>query len=122
MGKKTPPFINCPSITTSKFWTPIRSDFRKRWMFFPERKKAILNARAGKYQCNNKGVKVFHVMCDECKGLFAEKDKGFDVDHIIDVGGLNCFADLPLYVERLFCKVEDLRVLCKSCHKAKTYK
>ncbi len=122
MGKKTLPFINCPEITTSAFWTPIRSDLRRRWMKYPERKKAILNARVGKLRCNNKGLKVYHVKCDECGGLFAEKDKGFEVDHIIDAGSLKCFDDLPGFVERLFCKANHLKILCKSCHKRKTAK
>jgi hypothetical protein len=29
-------------------------------------------------------------------------------------------ADLPSFVERMFCEVDGLQVLCKSCHKDKT--
>ena len=120
MGKKTPPFINCPDMTTAKFWGYLSSDFRKRWMMFPERKKALINARVGKLRNKKTGHLAFHLECAECKGLFVEKE--VDVDHIIDAGSLKCFDDLPVLVERLFCKAEDLKILCKSCHKKKTAK
>ena len=35
-------------------------------------------------------------------------------------GTLTCGGDLPGFVERLFCEVDNLQVLCESCHDAKT--
>lgn len=118
MGRKTPPFINCPDMTTAKFWGTIRSDLRKRWMYFPERKKALIAARVGKLVNERTGRKCIHVKCTECEGLFLEKE--CDVDHKIDVGSLKCFEDMPGFMDRLFCKSEDLKILCKACHQEKT--
>jgi 5-methylcytosine-specific restriction endonuclease McrA len=42
------------------------------------------------------------------------------VDHIHPAGSLNCAADLPGFVERLFCEQDNLQVLCESCHDEKT--
>jgi 5-methylcytosine-specific restriction endonuclease McrA len=42
------------------------------------------------------------------------------VDHIIGAGSLNCAADLPGFVERLFCEQDNLQVLCTECHDKKT--
>ena len=120
MGRKTPPFINCQDMTISAFWTPIRSDLRRRWMKFPERKKAILNARVGKLKSVKTGRMVFHVECAKCHESLPEMDKGFEVDHLIDAGGLKCFEDLPGFVDRLFCEAKHLQIICKDCHKEKT--
>jgi hypothetical protein len=39
---------------------------------------------------------------------------------MVPAGSLNCAADLPGFVERLFCEKEHLQVLCESCHNKKT--
>jgi 5-methylcytosine-specific restriction endonuclease McrA len=31
-----------------------------------------------------------------------------------------CANDLPGFVERLFCEVDNLQVLCEGCHNIKT--
>lgn len=56
--------------------------------------------------------------CAMCKGDF----KGTEtvVDHIVPCGSLKSFDDLPAFVERLFCEVDGLRVLCKTCHQEVT--
>jgi hypothetical protein len=33
---------------------------------------------------------------------------------------LKCYDDLPSFVSTLFCESDNLQVLCKQCHKAKT--
>lgn len=53
-----------------------------------------------------------------CKGWFP--DKNTSVDHVHPVGALSSFEDLPGFVERLFCSVEGLQVLCDECHAVKT--
>jgi 5-methylcytosine-specific restriction endonuclease McrA len=42
------------------------------------------------------------------------------VDHICPAGSLNSAQDLPDFIERLFCEVDNLQVLCETCHNAKT--
>jgi 5-methylcytosine-specific restriction endonuclease McrA len=57
--------------------------------------------------------------CAMCKGLFTSKE--IDIDHInpvIDI--MEGFIDWNTYINRLFCDIEDLAALCKTCHKSKT--
>ena len=35
-------------------------------------------------------------------------------------GTLTCGGDLPGFIERLFCEVDNLQVLCTDCHDIKT--
>ena len=66
------------------------------------------------YKGTNKRQK-FEYQCSKCKQWFPEKKVA--VHHIIPVGTLTCAADLPGFVERLFCEVDSLAVLCDDCHK-----
>jgi hypothetical protein len=45
----------------------------------------------------------------------------YEVDHIQPVGSLKCAEDLPQFVERLFCEIDNYRVLCIECHKKVTH-
>ena len=47
-------------------------------------------------------------------------EKDISVDHIIPCGSLTCADDLPAFVEKMFCEVEGLQVLCGDCHSKKT--
>jgi len=38
----------------------------------------------------------------------------------VPAGTLTCAQDLPGFVERLFCEVDNLQVLCEACHNIKT--
>lgn len=53
--------------------------------------------------------------CAKCKILTSKPQ----VDHISPVGK---FLDWNMYIERLFCPIENLQVLCWDCHKVKTFK
>jgi 5-methylcytosine-specific restriction endonuclease McrA len=60
-----------------------------------------------------------HYLCNCCGGQFPAKD--VEVDHILpvvdpDVG----FISWDVFIERLYCKMENLQLLCKECHKEKT--
>lgn len=60
-----------------------------------------------------------HFECASCKQAFVDKD--VQVDHknpVVDpkVG----FVDWETYMDRLYCEVSNLQVLCKKCHKEKT--
>lgn len=56
--------------------------------------------------------------CAQCKGWFKQAD--VQVDHIEPCGSLKSYADLPLFVEKMFCEPKDMQVLCKDCHQVKT--
>jgi hypothetical protein len=125
MPRKTPPFENYPAWTTAKFWGFIRSGLREKFGRYPPKYEA-LNAAAevvadGVYKTGDKkGKPKFRKVyrCAECLDTFMQKD--VQVDHIIPAGQLKSFDDLPVFASRLFCKVEDLQVLCKTCHDIKT--
>lgn len=112
----TPKTRNAGTMTESAFWSMIRSALRQKsrwWKPIAECKK--LSKR--KYKGPNKRQK-FEYQCNECKQWFAEKM--INVDHITPAGSLNCANDLPGFVERLFCEVNNLQVLCTKCHDKKT--
>ena len=57
--------------------------------------------------------------CAECGGFFMGKD--VQVDHIIPViDPVKGFETYDIYVERLFCSIDNLQVLCRYDHKGKT--
>lgn len=94
----------------------IRSALRQKSRFWKPIAQCKQNARR-KYNGTNKRQK-FEYQCNICKEYFP--DKHINVDHIQPAGALNCSQDLPGFVERLFCGIENLQVLCESCHNDKT--
>ena len=58
--------------------------------------------------------------CYVCKNDFALKD--MEVDHLTGEHSLRKLEDLQKFVEGIVCvSNKDLGLICKSCHKAKTY-
>jgi 5-methylcytosine-specific restriction endonuclease McrA len=103
-------------MTEAAFWSYIRSTLRNKTRYWPPIKQVKLDARRA-YKGPNKRQK-FEYQCNYCKKWFAEKL--INVDHIVGAGSLNCYGDLPGFVERLFCEVDNLQVLCEACHDKKT--
>ena len=107
---------NAGTMTESAFWSFIRSALRQKsrwWKPIAQAKQAAKR----KYKGQNKRQK-FEYQCNQCKEWFA--DKNVNVDHKIPAGTLGCSADLPGFVERLFCEIDNLQVLCNVCHNKKT--
>ena len=102
-------------IRDSKFWSSIRSALRRKSMFWPPIQACKRNARRA-YTGPNKRQKWEH-QCASCSGWF--KGSEVEVDHVIPAGSLTKSEDLPGFVDRLFCDVSGLRLLCKACHRAK---
>ena len=107
---------NAGTMTESAFWSFIRSALRNKSMWWKPILQCKLSAKRI-YKGPNKRQK-FEYQCNKCKNWFPEKK--VQVDHIIPAGSLNCAADLPGFVERLFCEKENLQVLCSGCHDEKT--
>lgn len=107
---------NAGTMTESAFWSFIRSALRQKSRWWKPITICKMKARRA-YKGPNKRQK-FEYKCNECKQWFP--DKYINVDHIIPAGSLNCAADLPGFVERLFCEEDNLQVLCTSCHDKKT--
>jgi hypothetical protein len=107
---------NNGTLTESAFWSFIRSGLRQKSRWWKPITQCKLNANRD-YTGPNKRQK-FEYQCNSCKKWFA--DKNINVDHIHPAGSLNCANDLPGFVERLFCEVDNLQVLCTGCHNVKT--
>lgn len=107
---------NAGTMTESAFWSFIRSGLRQKSRWWKPITECKLDAKRP-YKGPNKRQK-FEYQCASCKGWFPEKQ--INVDHIIPAGSLNCSADLPGFVDRLFCEKEHLQVLCEKCHDIKT--
>jgi 5-methylcytosine-specific restriction endonuclease McrA len=107
---------NSGTMTESAFWSFIRSALRQKsrwWKPISECKNKVKRI----YKGPNKRQK-FEYQCNHCKNWFP--DKNVNVDHIIPAGSLTSANDLPGFLERLFCEVDGLQVLCQCCHDIKT--
>ena len=107
---------NAGTLTESAFWSMIRSALRQKSRWWKPISQAKAKAKR-KYKGPNKRQK-WEYQCNHCKEWFA--DKVVNIDHIKPAGTLKCANDLPGFVERLFCEVDGLQVLCSTCHNKKT--
>ena len=114
--QKVPRTRNAGTMTESAFWSFIRSALRQKSRWWKPITQCKLSSRRP-YKGPLKRQK-FEYQCNKCKKWFPEKK--INVDHIQPAGSLNCSADLPGFVERLFCEVDNLQVLCTQCHDIKT--
>ena len=106
---------NAGTMTESSFWSMIRAALRQKSRWWKPIAKAKQEARRA---CKKRGKQKWEYQCNYCKQWFP--DKKINVDHITPAGTLRCYADLPGFVERLFCEVDNLQVLCSNCHDKKT--
>ena len=113
---RTPPYAPFPSWTTSKFFGFLRSGLRSTYNKWPPKWEVLKEAKRP-YKGDDKRTK-WEYKCAKCKEYY--KSKEVSVDHIEPAGSLNSFDDLPGFVERLFCGVEGLQLLCTGCHQLKT--
>lgn len=116
MARRTPPWPKYPEWTTSRYWTFLRSGLRSLSRKWPPIYQCLHDARRP-YKGENKRKK-WEYQCASCQEWFDAKSVA--VDHRIPCGELNSYEDLPIFVERLFCGVDELDCLCHSCHDAKT--
>lgn len=109
---KAPKTRNMGTMTEYGFWSWIRSALRKKSMSWKPIGAAREKAKIA-YTGPNKR-RQFSYICSVCKGEFAGKD--VVVHHIDPCGTLTCAQDLPAFVEKLFCEVDGLAVICGPCH------
>ena len=113
---RAPRTRNAGTMTEAEYWSMIRSALRNKSRWW--KPIAVCKQKAKrKYNGPNKRQK-FEYQCNHCKNWFPEKQ--INVDHINPAGTLRCNEDLPGFVDRLFCEVDDLQVLCSTCHNKKT--
>ena len=60
------------------------------------------------------------MQCAICDNWFKQKE--IEVDHFPhDAGSILSVNDIGPFVDRLYCETDNLRVVCKPCHKIHTY-
>ncbi len=69
------------------------------------------------YVGDNKRKKWLY-KCANCLELFDGKQVA--IDHVQPCGTLKSKEDIATFVENLFCEVDNLQVLCSTCHDIKT--
>jgi len=113
---RVPRTRNHETMTESAFWGSIRSALRQKSRWWKPSSEVKKLARRP-YKGVNKRQK-WEYKCVKCKKWHMGKD--VNVDHKVPAGTLTCAKDLPGFVERLFCEIDGLQVLCKNCHGTKT--
>jgi hypothetical protein len=113
---KPPKPRNSGTMTESAFWSFIRSALRQKSRWWKPISECKAKAKR-KYSGPNKRQK-FEYKCNKCNNWFPEKE--VSVDHITCAGSLHAGADIKGFIDRLFCEIDNLQVLCKVCHDTKT--
>lgn len=97
----------------------IVSLLRRGTMRFPPRNDALRAAKTEKKINTLSGRLAQHYKCTGCKGEFTAK--GVVVDHIEPVIPTGAgFTTWDAYIERMFCSVDNLQVMCGKCHDVKS--
>lgn len=105
-------------------WTParyrsfVKGGLRQVSMRWPPRNHALREARVerGKYLCN--GCKKI-VPASIKEG--GKRVKNVHVDHILPViDPAKGFVSWDSVIDRMFCEIDNLQVLCRECHKEVT--
>jgi hypothetical protein len=105
--------------TDSRYKSFVTSAIRGAFGRFPNKFAALKNAFVGKKTNKKTGREASHYKCAGCKKQFVAKDVA--VDHVLPVvDPVVGFVSWDVYIERMFCDISNLQVLCSACHKEKT--
>lgn len=105
----------------AKFKGWIISLLRRGTMRWPPRNEALKAAKTVKKINVSSGRLAQHFKCKKCKKDFPAKQVA--VDHIKPVVDIKKgFVDFDTYINRMYCGVKNLQVLCKTCHDVKSKK
>ena len=116
MPRKVERPFNGNSWTSARYFGFIRSALRQASRKWPPIHEARKRARRP-YKGRNARQK-WEYQCSSCGEWFNGKE--VEVDHVVPAGTLRRYEDLPEFVRRLLCEVEELRVVCKQCHQKLT--
>lgn len=105
-------------MTNSRLKSWLISGLRRMTMRYPPRNEALRTAKTEKKINEKTGRMAQHYRCAECLQEFPAKE--VQVNHIDPVIGDSGFIDWDTYIERMFCPVENLNVLCRTCHDVKS--
>ena len=105
--------------TDARFRSFVTSALRAASRRWPPKFKALKEAFVGRKTIKKTGKLAMHYKCAKCKKHFVAAD--VQVDHIFPVVDPKTgFVSWDLFIDRIFCEIENLQVMCKPCHKVKT--
>jgi len=108
MGRTVERTRNGGTWTEARYFGFIRSSLRAAFTKWGPKHQAKKDAK----------VAYNAYRCASCDEVFPSKE--VEVDHIEPAGTLKTYADLPGFVERMFCEADGFQLLCKGCHQVKT--
>lgn len=104
-------------MTESQWLAFIRSTLRSKWLRWPVRAEALKIAKRPKLR---EGKHKFEYQCAICEEQFTLKE--VEVDHFpVSAGSIISVDDIGKFCNNLFCEIDNLRVVCKTCHGSHTY-
>jgi hypothetical protein len=106
--------------SSSRFFSFIRSALRNASTRWSPSIEALKDAATTRKINVLTGRLAQHYRCWSCLGEFPRT--GVAIDHIVPVGTLRSFDDLPGFAQRLFQEKDGYQVLCCACHEIKTAK
>jgi 5-methylcytosine-specific restriction endonuclease McrA len=105
--------------TEARFRSFVTSALRAASRRWPPKYKALKEAFVGRKVNTKTGKQAMHYKCAECSKYFVATD--VQVDHINPVvDPKKGFTTWDNFIDRVFCEIKNLQVLCKPCHKIKT--
>jgi 5-methylcytosine-specific restriction endonuclease McrA len=105
--------------TDARFRSFVTSALRAASRRWPPKYKALKEAFVGRKTNKKTGKLAMHYKCAKCKKHFVAAD--VQVDHVLPVVDPKVgFVSWDDFINRIFCEIENLQVMCKPCHKVKT--
>lgn len=107
--------------TEARFRSFVTSALRAASRKWPPKYVALKMALVGRKTNAKTNMLAQHYACAICNKEFVAAD--VQVDHIEPVvDPVKGFVSWDIYIDRMFCELNKLQVLCKPCHKIKTDK
>ena len=105
--------------TAAKFRSFVTGALRTATRRWPPKYAALKEASTTRQTNKKTGKLAMHYQCAACSVEFVSGD--VQIDHTSPVvEPSKGFISWDVYVDRLFCEKDNLSVLCKPCHAAKT--
>lgn len=107
--------------TPQTFFAWLRGESRRIWANYPlrnEYKASQLECVAPHHKMTSNRVKKVG-KCNQCDAWFAASN--LEIDHITPAGSFTNWNEWLMWMTRLLCDVNNMQLLCKSCHKIKSY-
>lgn len=105
--------------TTGRYKSFITSTIRGGFRRFPNKYVVLKQSQVGRKINSATGKLAMHHRCADCKEEVTSAN--VQVDHISPIVDPKVgFTTWDEFIDKLFCGVENLQVLCKKCHAVKT--